>query len=68
MGKVGRQSKSGVVKVGWRGAIAKSGSDAGRYKCVGDNFNSVVACSEELSEERAEWIIYEWERRIIGVE
>ena len=31
-GKVERQSKSGVVKIGMRGAIAKSRSDAGRFK------------------------------------
>ena len=45
MGKVGRQSKSGVVKIGIRGAISKSRSDAGRYNSVGDNYNCVVTCS-----------------------
>ena len=32
MGKGERQGKSGVVKIGIRGAIAKSRSDAGRFK------------------------------------
>ena len=34
MGKVVRQGKSGVVKIGIRGAIAKSGSDAERYNML----------------------------------
>ena len=46
-----------MVKVGWRGAIAKSGSDAERYTCVGDNFNCVITCSWSKSGMRAEWII-----------
>ena len=32
-----------------------------RNNCVGDNYNCVVACSEKLRVERAEWIIYEVE-------
>ena len=32
--KVGRQSKSGVVKIGIEGAVAKSGSGAGRYNVL----------------------------------
>ena len=54
MGKGERQSKSGVVKIGIEGAVAKSGSDVGRYKCVGDNYNCVVTCDWSKSEMRAE--------------